>query len=195
MPPSRCAGTLRAPPRFMETRRVLVAFITRSGYTRLVAKAIAQRLRGAGLEVDVADLELCTRHPERYDAIVLGGAVHHGHHSEALATWIEENREALDERLTALVSIERGDHTPALFAHTHWRPTRVLVLTAVHEPLVRRLMRELRDQAAPAAPTLDWSKISAFVEELVPLIRAAPRRADFRVLPFGWPTRKVGVAS
>ena len=71
----------------------------------------------------------------------------------------------------------------------------VLVLTAVHEPLVRRLMRELRDQAAPAAPTLDWSKISAFVEELVPLIRAAPRRADFRVLPFGWPTRKVGVAS
>lgn len=178
----------------MEPRRVLVAYITRSGYTRVVGKAIAQRLREAGCEVDVADLELCTRHPERYDAVVIGCAVHRGRHSEALATWIEENRDALEVRVTALFSIDRADRTPALFAHTRWRPNRHLVLTAVDEPLVRRLVRELRAQPVAAPPTLDWKKITAFVDALVPVIRDAPRRADFSVLPFGWPTRKTRVA-
>lgn len=99
----------------MEPRRVLVAFITRSGYTRVVGKAIAQRLRDAGLEVEIADLELCTRHPERYDAVILGCAVHHGRHADALATWIEENRDALEARVTALFSVDRDDHARALF--------------------------------------------------------------------------------
>ena len=175
-------------------RRVLVAYITRSGYTRVVGKAIAQRLRDAGLEVDVADLELCTRHPEHYDAVILGCAVHHGHHAEALATWIQENRESLDERVTALFSVERADNTAALFAQTRWRPNRTLAVTAVDEPLVHRIAREWRNESRAAPPTLDWPRIAAFVDELVPLIRAAPRRADFRVLPFGWPTRKVSMA-
>lgn len=179
----------------MEQRRVLVAYVTRSGYTRLVGRAIAQALRDAGLEVDVADLELCTRHPERYDAVILGCAVHHGHHAEVLATWIEENREALEARLTALFSLDPADHTPALFAHTHWRPGRTLLLKTVDEPLVRRIVRELREQPRTTPPKLDWAKISAFVGELVPAIRTCPRRADFSVLPFGWPTRKVSVAS
>lgn len=178
----------------MEPRRVLVAFITRSGYTRIVGKAIAQRLREAGFEVDIADLELCTRHPERYDAVVLGCAVHHGHHAHELATWIEENRDALEARVTALFSVENDDETAALFARTHWRPGRVLVLTAVDEPLGRRVMRELRGESRSSPPTLDWPRIEGFVDALVPVIRAAPRRADFSVLPFGWPTRKVRVA-
>jgi hypothetical protein len=178
----------------MESRRVLVAYITRSGYTRVVAKAIAQGLREAGLEVDIADLELCTRHPERYDAVVLGCAVHHGNHADLMTTWIEENRDTLEARVTALFSLDRTDHTAALFARTNWRPHRMLVLKAVHEPIVGRLVRELREQRTTAPPTLDWPKITAFVAELVPLIRAAPRRADFSVLPFGWPTRKLRMA-
>ena len=178
----------------MESRRVLVAFITRSGYTRVVAKAIAQHLRDAGFEVDIADLELCTRHPERYDAVVLGCAVHHGHHANALATWIEENRDVLKDRVTALFSVD-GDHrASALFERTDWRPDQLLVLTAEREPLLRRLLNEWRGQARSRPPTLDWPRISAFLGELVPAIRAAPRRADFSVLPFGWPTRKVVMA-
>ena len=58
-----------------DTTHVLVGYATANGSTAGVAERIAARLRGSGCEVDCrpvgADLE-----PARFDAIVLGSAVH-----------------------------------------------------------------------------------------------------------------------
>lgn len=61
--------------RMDETTRVLVGYATANGSTAGVAERIATGLRGAGREVDCRPVgpDLA---PDRYDAVVLGSAVH-----------------------------------------------------------------------------------------------------------------------
>jgi menaquinone-dependent protoporphyrinogen oxidase len=57
--------------------RVLIAYATRAGGTRGVARAIQQELRWAGALVDLEPVELAGD-PAAYDAVILGSAVYFG---------------------------------------------------------------------------------------------------------------------
>lgn len=166
----------------MEPRRVLVAYITRSGYTRIVARAIAQRLRDRGIEAELADLELCLRHPERYDAVVLGCAVRHHRHAEAMAEFIAEHRDALTDRITGFFAIDTAQqldgHTARLLNRLRWHPTHVLVLRGTRQPLFRELLRNLRGGPPAPHPTGEWPRITAFADELASRIQNTAPRAD-----------------
>jgi menaquinone-dependent protoporphyrinogen oxidase len=177
-------------------KTILVGYITRAGYTRTVARAIDRRLRELGFQTDVADLELCIRHPPAYDAVVLGSAVRFGHHPTAMQQFIAENHAALCDRPTAFFSVERhpaGDATEKLFRLTNWRASCVLTLPGVRGALLRRTIAWVEDRleksaTPPTAPT-DWARIDRFANDIAALVsdvtrpRASPVLAHSAQVP------------
>lgn len=162
--------------------QILVGYITRAGYTREVATAIAQRLRDHDLETDVADLELCIRHASHYDATILLCATHFGHPAATMAAFITENRDALARQPTAYVSVDSsGDampHVDRFFRTTGWHPDRVLVIPGVRGAHLRRAIAWVQDRIESTsvmhvvAPT-DWDRVRAFADELAASTRVA----------------------
>jgi menaquinone-dependent protoporphyrinogen oxidase len=157
--------------------RILVAYVTRSGYTRLVAKAIANQLRAHGHSVDEADLEVTIRQPKDYDVVVVGSAIRFGKHSPVIATWIAEHQRDLALRPCAFFSV---DHSA--FASRGVDPRGHV------EPLFHRLDWHPRHHAAFAGK-LDDRGLAAFADEIAadasglaqppaPAPAARPRRED-----------------
>lgn len=167
--------------------KILVAYVTRSGYTRLVAREIATRLRRGGHDVDLADLELCIRHPEQYDVIVLGSAVRFHHHAEVVANFIVENREILSARRTAFFSVDRrafrsrdadpGGHMERLFERVGWRPQVAVAVAGKLDYREHTWPRRIFMRAASrhrGAPTdtsrdhdlTDWGRVASFTDAL-----------------------------
>lgn len=162
------------------SQKILVGYITRAGYTRTVAEAIARRLHERGFETDVVDLEISIRHPRKYHAVILGSAVRFGHHPTAMQEFIARNRRALTDRPTAFFSVERKPATDeamqALFRETEWQPQRTLAVLGVQGELFRRTVAWVQDRLDAtsvthvAAPT-DWARIDAFADEVAELVR------------------------
>ena len=86
---------------------VLVAYGTTEGQTRKIAGFIAERIRGAGHEVDLVD----TASPEAanlspvYAAAILGASLHQGRHQCAFVHFLKENRPWLAGIPVALFSV------------------------------------------------------------------------------------------
>jgi menaquinone-dependent protoporphyrinogen oxidase len=80
--------------RFM---RILVAFASSKGSTAEIAERVAARLRGAGRDVDVADME-DGPNPSVYDAVVLGSAVHN-------QAWLPEASDFVSRHVSELSSL------------------------------------------------------------------------------------------
>ena len=171
----------------MQHPQVLVVYTTRAGYSRRVASAIARRLREVGCQVDLADLELSIRHPERYDGVVLGCAVRFGHPAVVMTEFIEQNRKALDTCPTAFFSIDSTSrasrHLDAFFAKTAWHPACSAVFPGVRGARIRKALEWIQDFIeSPSvrhaeAPT-DWRRVAAFADGIAALVAAAPRRPD-----------------
>jgi menaquinone-dependent protoporphyrinogen IX oxidase len=164
----------------MKPPHVLVGYITRAGYVRDVAEAIARRLQARGIETDVADLELAIRHPRKYDAVVLGCGARLGHHPTAMASFIAQHRARLGQRPTAFFSVERDAATPdamtKLFERTEWRPTWTLALPGVRGARLRRLRAWVQDRldkrvSRVEAPT-DWARIESFADQIASEVTA-----------------------
>jgi len=169
------------------SRRILVGYVTRSGYTRTVAQAIAKNLTEHGHLVELADLELCLRRPAEYDAVVLGAPIRFGHHSDAIKTFIAENREALSGRPSAFFSVDKNayrsrspdpaGHLEKLFAEVGWRPARAIAIAGKidyrEHTWARRIMMRLASKRR-GAPTdtsrdhvlTDWTRVASFCEQL-----------------------------
>jgi menaquinone-dependent protoporphyrinogen IX oxidase len=168
----------------MTPQRVLVGYITRAGYVREVAEAIAQRLQAHGYETDVADLELSIRHPRKYEAVVLGCGARFGHHPSAMASFIAQHRARLVQRPTGFFSVERDAAKPdamtALFERTEWRPVWTLALQGLQGARLRRLRAWLQDRldkrvSRVAAPT-DWARIESFADSVAADLTARASR-------------------
>lgn len=167
----------------MHPSQILVAYITRAGYTRRVATAIAQRLREQGHEVDLADLELAIRHPEQYDAVVLGCATRFGHPADAMARFVHKHRRALATRPTGYFSVDGTDdaraHLDAWLQQTAWRPTCVLTVPGIRGARLRKALEWLQDRLDATsikhvqAPT-DWERVRAFADDIARLVAPAP---------------------
>lgn len=157
------------------TRTILVGYITRAGYTRRVATAIAQRLRDRGFEVDLADLELCIRRPAKYDAVILGCAVRFRRPATAMTKFVVRHREALATRPTAFFAVDgtkdAAAHVDTFLEETGWHPSLTCIVPGVRGARLRRAYAWLQDRVEAKsikrveAPT-DWARIDAFAEDL-----------------------------
>lgn len=81
------------------TARILVAYATRHGSTAEVAEAVGTELRGADVDVTVAQIGGGLR-AEAYDAVVVGGPMIMGWHKDAVR-FLKQNAAALADRPTA----------------------------------------------------------------------------------------------
>jgi len=173
--------------------KVLVAYCTRSGFTREVAHRIAAKLREHGHEVDLADLELCLRHPERYDMVVLGSGVRRGEHHETIEKFILEHHDTLAARPCGMFSVDRaayhseeadpGGHLARMFRKLGWTPQHSVAVAGridyrQHAWPARIVMQLVsRYFGAPTDASRDhvlteWPRVDAFADALAAMLVA-----------------------
>ena len=114
--------------------RVLIAYACYFGRTRAIAEELAQRLRGRGHEVEVANArEGRLPPPQDYDAVILGSRVEHGHHAREILDYVRRWRNELDHMPTGFfsvnlaasvpfVTLDPGGHLSRLVHDSGWLP-------------------------------------------------------------------------
>ena len=83
--------------------KILVAYSSRTGFTKGIAGFIAERLSGHGLEVDLSEVGARVS-LERYDGFVVGSAVYMGHWTKEAKKFLSDNRSLIGARPTWLFS-------------------------------------------------------------------------------------------
>lgn len=87
--------------------RVLVAYATKHGHTRLVAERIAAVLREHRLGVELRDLgeRGADPWPPDFSGVVVAASIHAGHHQKSVASWAHGHATTLGLRPSAFVSV------------------------------------------------------------------------------------------
>ena len=89
---------------------ILIAFATRHGSTRGVAERIGRQVQASGIPAEVRPVSEITD-PGRYDAVVLGSAIHNMKWLPEASQFAERNAAVLRQRPTWLFSVSSvGDH-------------------------------------------------------------------------------------
>jgi menaquinone-dependent protoporphyrinogen oxidase len=178
---------------------VLIAYASQHGATAGIAEHIAERLRAAGLAVDLAEVG-DAGDPSRHDACIVGSAVYVGHWRKEAVAWVREHFVTLRRRPVWLFSSgplgdgpvddqgrdkreaaapeEAGELIELVGARSH----RVFfgALNTDDLSLLPRLMRLL-----PAGRRLlvegdfrDWPEIDAWADAIAALLTAPPSVDD-----------------
>ncbi len=95
-------------------------YAARQHQTRVIADAIARRLRSHGLAVEIGDASAGTMPPPQdYDLVVLGSPMTFGLETRLIARYVEDNRAALVDVPSALFTVSDSgtlrDHVPSGF--------------------------------------------------------------------------------
>ena len=85
--------------------RILVYFASIDGQTAKVAGRIGERLRQAGHDVLLRSAGESCAQIDDCDAVIVGAAIHYGHHSRELERWVRAHRLTLAERPNAFFSV------------------------------------------------------------------------------------------
>lgn len=83
------------------------------GLSRKICERIAACLAQRGRRADVAAITDGAIDPGAYDAIVIGASIRHGKHNPAVLDYIRNHRQLLDERPSALFSVNLVARKPA----------------------------------------------------------------------------------
>src|SRR5689334_7405686 len=112
----------------MRERRILIVYGTTHGQAEKVARRVAERLRGAGDEVTLVDVD--EPPPDLrlgdYDGVIVGGSVQIGGHKRSLRRFVRERRDALNALPTAFYSVSGS----AASAHAEERAAARRILDA-----------------------------------------------------------------
>lgn len=87
--------------------KILVAYASADGSTAEVATAVGRRLTSLGFVTDVVDIEV-NPDPSRYDAIIVGSAIHNGALLPASVAWVGAWKPVLESRRNWLFSLGFG---------------------------------------------------------------------------------------
>jgi menaquinone-dependent protoporphyrinogen oxidase len=85
--------------------KVLVLFASKHGHTARVAARIAAGLEAAGIDATVHRAHGSVPSPVGFDAALLAGSVHAGHHQREILSYAKEHHVALNLRPSAFVSV------------------------------------------------------------------------------------------
>jgi len=169
---------------------VLVAYATRYGSTHEVADAVAARLRGQGLAVEVKPLKEL-RSLEGCQALVLGAPFYMGSLLKEARAFLERQRTALEQMPVALFALgptSANDDLDGALAQLDgtlqkmpWlRPVASAMFVGAYDPAKLRLADKLV-AALPASPLhglgphddRDWDAIDAWADGLAGALGAA----------------------
>ncbi|MDO8188527.1 flavodoxin domain-containing protein [Conexibacter sp. JD483] len=94
-------------PQPLSPPRVLVAYASNHGQTRLVAERIAAVLDALGLDADMHDLEARAADPfgPDYAGVVVAASIHAGHHQKCAKHWAQAHAASLGSTPSAFVSV------------------------------------------------------------------------------------------
>jgi menaquinone-dependent protoporphyrinogen oxidase len=169
--------------------RILLLYATTEGQTELIAERIAHKLRerGHGVEVLPADTARPDLDPAAYDGVMVGAAIHYGHHPAYLRTLIRLHRGALAARPCAFfsVSLSAGGPRPKPHAaqryidkflrQTGWQPQLVASFAgalkySLYGPIKRRVMIVFMTLGGGETDTsrdyeyTDWNAVDRYAE-------------------------------
>mgnify|MGYP006309005493 CR=1 FL=1 len=160
--------------------RVLVAYASKRGGTKEIAKRIGEVLREAGLDAEVRPVGR-VRDLERYDAVVLGSGVYIGRWRRPAARFLKRRRQTLADMPVWLFSSgPTGEGDPVKIA-SGWRFPKPLqaaadevgprdaalfhgVLKESELTFIERWM--IRNVNAPLGDFRDWDAIVAWAESI-----------------------------
>ena len=158
---------------------VLVAYATKKGSTREVAEAIAETLGEQGLEVSVRPAEE-VRELDRYDGVVLGGALYMGRwHSDA-RRFLKRHRGTLAELPVAVFAMGPLRNEEHDIEGSRKQLDRALAGTPELEPLAVAIFGGVVDpeqlrfpfSRMPASDARDWDAIRVWAEHLATALEA-----------------------
>ena len=166
--------------------RVLVAYSTVDGHTRLICQRLRDPLTAAGHLVTLASLDPgAAIDLSPFAKVVIGASIRYGKYRPEVLRFITRHRAALDRVPSALFSVDlvsrkRGKDTLAgnpylkkLLQEARWRPRHVAVFAGkldyprygvVDRSIVRLIMLLTGGPTDPAACVefTDWDKVRAF---------------------------------
>ncbi|NLT06549.1 MAG: protoporphyrinogen oxidase [Solirubrobacterales bacterium] len=174
----------------------LIAYATTHGHTAKICRRIAEVLRAAGTDVDLAELATAAddADPAAHDGTIVAASIHRGTHQHEVVDWIERNRASLAEHPSALVSVsltaaedtdEAREVTAALCrdlsSETGWTPTRTLAAAGAlqyreYDFFTRTLMRLLMRRgghptdASQDYDYTDWDAVDRFATDFNALL-------------------------
>lgn len=167
----------------------LVAFHSSEGQTARIAERVADRLRDAGLGVELTRVESAAP-PDRFDVVVLGDPIHATHHSRAMRRYITEHLRALEDRPSALFQVSLTSANPdeahtatahalvqELLDETEWDPDIVGMFAGAlaytqYGWLKRRVMRAIAKREGGDTDThhdheyTDWDAVDRFAADV-----------------------------
>lgn len=178
--------------------KALVTFASEDGQTSKIAARIADLLRAQGVEVAVRDgaKAHAGSHLASFDGVVIGSAIHLGHHAKALLDMVKEHRAILRTRHTALFSVSLSAGGPnrdlalarqyldEFTAQTGWKPDQAASFAGAirhsRYGILRTLMvhLSLRKSGAPETGDheyTDWKAVEGFADSFAKRL-ATPKR-------------------
>jgi menaquinone-dependent protoporphyrinogen oxidase len=123
--------------------RVLVAYASAHGSTEGIAKSIGGRLTGAGYAVEVRAVDTI-EYLDRYDAVVLGSAIHNREWLPAAFAFAERHAAELKRRPVWIFSVSSLGETSSFFGSTVSR-----IMRRVRKGRETEEMAELRRDVGP----------------------------------------------
>lgn len=183
----------------MSDPKILIAFVTRDGHTRKVARRLAEAMdeRPVGVEAVVSDLDRVPEpfEAEGFDGVILAAPVRFGRHPRQMRRYAAGNRNALERLPSAFVSIsgaagaadpegldEAEGYVERFIERTGWTPDRTACVGGEmaytkYSPLVRLVVKAASARAGGPVDTsrdhelTDWKAVDGFAREFGALVR------------------------
>jgi menaquinone-dependent protoporphyrinogen oxidase len=160
---------------------VLVAYASKHGSTREVAEAVADRLRAAGVRVDVRPAS-CVDHLDAYRGVVLGGALYTGRWHRDARRFLSRHRSALAQLTVAAFAVGPRTLEEADVASSRSQLDRALAHAPEVEPVTTAIFGGVVDPEKlsfpfakmPASDARDWDAIDRWADGVAAALTATP---------------------
>ena len=178
--------------------RAVIIVASEDGQSTKIALRLGDLLRERGVEVAIRDGARpdAGEHLTAYDGVVIGSAIHYGHHAKPIHELVKGHRAILASRHTAFFSVSLSAGGPsrdpaaaksyleAFTAETGWKPDQAASFAGairhsqygILKTLMVRL--SLRKSGAPEAGDheyTDWNAVTAFADAFAKRL-ATPKR-------------------
>lgn len=159
---------------------VLVAYASKRGSTREVAEAVGAEIAARDFDVVVA-AAATVEDIERFDAVVLGGALYMGRWHRDARHFLAKHRHALARRPFAVFGMGPQTMNEQAVAQSRAQLDRVLAKTPDVVPAAVAIFGGVFDPAKlrfpfnriPATDARDWAAIEAWADALAARLRTA----------------------
>jgi len=186
--------------------KILIAYVTRDGHTRRVARRLAAAMDDdrVGVEAVVSDLDRVPDpfEAEGFDGVILAAPVRFGRHPRRMRRYAGDNRDTLERLPSAFVSVsgaagsadpegldEAEGYVERFIERTGWTPDRTACVGGEmaytkYSPLVRLVVKAASARAGGPVDTsrdhefTDWKAVDGFAREFASVVRE--RRPDRR---------------